>query len=302
MSTPPNPASGPDEATSEAALAPVGLIPAAGSARRLGRLPCSKELLPIGVAGTGVLDGSGDDPGDGSGGRIQVVTERLLAALGRGGIERALMVIDREKMDIPRHFADWTQRTDSVGRSAEAGPRALAFVPVVRSPSVPHSLAAALPFVGASPVALGFPDVLFRPDDAFARIESHRRDSDAALVLGLFPAADPTTTDMVEIAPGGQVLRIEVRPRRSALRLNWLIAVWDRRFSAWLTRRMNEAVPKGRDGGELQLGALFAEALGDGLAIEGVPFPDGAYLDLGTPEGYARALTSADPLRRPSRG
>ena len=156
--------------------------------------------------------------------------------------------------------------------------------------------------LGGSPVALGFPDVLFTPDDAFARIERHRRRSGAALVLGLFPAPDPTTTDMVEVAGDGRVLRIETRPRRSSLALNWLIAVWDRRFTAWLADRMAGTAPAEATGGsgartagdraagELQLGALFAEALADGLPIEGVPFPDGAYLDVGTPEGYSRAL------------
>ena len=216
------------------------------------------------------------------------------------------MVIDQEKVDIPRYFADRAHRP--ARRDGADGPRALAFVPVHRSPSVPHSLAAALPFLGGSPVALGFPDVLFTPGDAFVRIERHRLRSGAALVLGLFPAPDPTTTDMVEVAGDGRVVRIETRPRRSSLALNWLIAVWDRRFTAWLAGRMagtasaeatgepNAETAVHHGAGELQLGALFAEALTDGLSIEGVSFPDGAYLDVGTPEGYSRALGAADPL------
>ncbi len=303
----------------------IGLVPAAGTARRLGPLPCSKELLPIAVDRP-ERDQPGDRPGDRLGEpphearRVRVVADPLLRAFGRAGIERALLVIDRDKMDIPRHFADrnarrWRPRfaaedaptgTETAGQPGEkgeaapAGP-ALAFVPVADSPSVPHSLAAALPFLGASPVALGFPDVLFTPEDAFSRIEAHRRRSGAAVVLGLFPAPDPTSTDMVEVDDRGRVLRIEVRPRRSTLRLNWLIAVWDRRFTAWLAGRMaadEPGPPAGR--GELQLGALLAEALADGLPIEGVPFPDGAYLDIGTPAGYARALaTGGLPLSEP---
>jgi hypothetical protein len=58
----------------------IGLIPAAGEASRLGDLPCSKEVLPVGI----------DD-----GGRLRVAADDLLDALAIAGAERAFVVLAR---------------------------------------------------------------------------------------------------------------------------------------------------------------------------------------------------------------
>ena len=66
---------------SNAGASPVALIPAAGFGRRMGVLPCSKELLPVGWSGVD-----------------EVSTERplagyLLERLAAGGVRSALMLI-----------------------------------------------------------------------------------------------------------------------------------------------------------------------------------------------------------------
>jgi len=239
----------------------VGLIPAAGKARRLGVLPCSKELLPLGSDGRRAID-------------------LLLARLAAAGAERAYVVADRAKADVLRHLA-------APGRGASRQP-AVALLPVTSSPSVPHSLDRAHPFLAPEPspwVALGFPDVLFEPGDAFARLVERRRETGAAVVLGLFPPGDPRTTDLVDVGPDGRVRRIEVRPETSGLRLNWLLALWDGRFTGFLHRWVASA-----GGDEPALGTAFGAALAAGLEVQSVAFPEGRYLDLGTPEGYATAL------------
>lgn len=241
----------------------VGLIPAAGRALRLGPLPCSKELLPLG-------------PG-------RVAIDVLLSRFAAAGIGRAYVLMDAAKGDLPRYLAE----------PALGPPRAprLAFVSVTGSPSVPHTLDRAYPFVSPEPapwVAVGFPDVLFEPADAFRRLVERKRGTGAAVVLGLFPARDPGSTDMVETGPGGEVRRIELRPRRTDLRLAWLLALWDLRFTELLHRHLE------REGagpaGELQLGRLFERAAAEGLEVQSVAFPDGWFRDLGTPEGYQEAL------------
>ena len=47
----------------------------------------------------------------------------------------------------------------------------------------------------------GFPDILFRPVDAFVHLLSHLKNSEADVVLGLFPTnpLQRTDMDMVEI-------------------------------------------------------------------------------------------------------
>lgn len=218
----------------------------------------------------------------GPGGAGEVAIEFLLSRYRAAGIRRTYVVIDRTKGDIPRHLA-------GPGRGPVPEP-ALAFLSVSDSPSVPHTLDRAYPFLSAEPapwVLLGFPDVVFEPRDAFARLIARRRETGAALVLGLFPPLDPAGTDLVDAGPDGRVRRIEVRPGASDLRLNWLLALWDRRFTELLHRRVAAA---GDGPEELELGAVFAEALAAGWEVQSVAFPEGRYLDLGTPDGYARAL------------
>lgn len=237
-----------------------GLIPAAGKASRLGPLPCSKELLPTGFFETP------------EGPRPQVACEHLLRRLQAAGIEQSIFVLREEKLDIPRYL---TQRPD-LGMD-------LAYVSITSSGSVPESLDRAYPFVRHGLVALGFPDVIFEPEDAFSRLIAMQRDTGADVVLGLFPWDDPSMTDMVELGDEGRLVRIEVRPRTSELTHNWLLALWGPRFSEFLHAAMKKPAGGGK---ELQLGTLFAAAHRQGLDLRGVEINDGRFVDLGTPKGY----------------
>lgn len=247
----------------------VGLIPAAGRAQRLGRLPCSKEVLPVGFRETP----SGPAP--------VVLCHHLLDRFRAAGVGRAFVVVRDEKLDVPRYL----------GAGDEVGV-ALAYVVIPGSGSVPETLDRAFPFVGDALVALGFPDVVFRPEDAYARLLERQAATGADVVLGLFPADQPWRTDMVDLAPDGRVRRIEVRPAASELAFNWLIAVWGPLFGRFLREAVGRerTAGTGEAGEELQIGAVLAAAVAAGLRVEGVPFPDGAYRDLGTPADLAAAL------------
>ena len=72
----------------------IGLVPAAGQASRLGPLPGSKELLPIGFrAGS-----AGPEP--------RVPFQELRTALRAGGVERAFVVLRPGKWDVPAHLVN----------------------------------------------------------------------------------------------------------------------------------------------------------------------------------------------------
>jgi glucose-1-phosphate thymidylyltransferase len=242
----------------------IGLIPAAGRAVRLGPLPCSKELLPIGFRQTP----EGPVP--------KVAGHYLLERLRAGGIRKVFMVLHESKQDVPRYFG--------TGAIADV---ALAYLSIPGSRSVPETLDHAFPFVQDAIVALGFPDVLFEPADAYARLIERRATTGADLVLGLFPTERFQTTDMVELAPDGRVARVEVRPRSTTLRFNWLIAVWSPVFTRFLHQAVR-ASPAGQ--GELQIGAVVRDAVAAGLRVEGVEFPAGSYRDIGTPGELAAAM------------
>lgn len=242
----------------------LGLIPAAGRALRLGPLPCSKELLPIGFRDTP----QGPAP--------KVAGHYLLERFRAGGVRRIFMVLHESKWDVPRYFG--------TGEMADVS---LAYLCIPGSRSVPETLDHAFPFVEDAIVALGFPDVLFEPVDAYARLIERQSATGADLVLGLFPAERFRTTDMVELGDDGRVLRIEVRPESTNLRFNWLIAVWSPVFTRFLREAVRSA-PAGE--GELQIGAVVRAAVEGGLRVEGVAFPEGSYRDVGTPDELAKAV------------
>lgn len=242
----------------------LGLIPAAGRAERLGRLPCSKELLPIGFRDTA----QGPAP--------KVACHHLLDRFRAAGIRRAFLVLHESKWDVARYFG--------TGAMADVS---LAYLSIPGSRSVPETLSHAAPFVQGSRVALGFPDVLFEPVDAYARLLERQESTGADLVLGLFPAERHQTTDMVDCGPDGRVRRIEVRPESTSLRFNWLIAVWTPAF----TPRLEEAVrAASQETGELQIGSVMRNALEGGLHVQGVEFPEGRFRDIGTPADLAAAM------------
>jgi glucose-1-phosphate thymidylyltransferase len=253
----------------------IGLIPAAGRAERLGPLPCSKELLPVGFRDTP----RGPVP--------KVASHYLLERFRAAGIQRVFMVVHEAKTDVPRYL-----------KTGELADVSLAYVVIPGSGSVPETLDRAYPFLQGSRVALGFPDILFEPADAYARLIERQEATGADLVLGLFPTKRHRTTDMVELAPDGRVRRIEVRPETTSLRFNWLIAVWGPAFTQHLHTSVRETVisvpPAER---ELQIGAVVQAAVESGLHVQGVELPEGSFRDIGTPGDLAAAMEEGARLQ-----
>lgn len=254
----------------------VGLIPAAGRARRLGSLPSSKEVLPIGFR---------DTPA----GRLpRVACDCLLELLHVAGAARAFVVLREDKEDVARYLG--------------AGERCgvpIEYVRMAESASLPASLDRAYSFVRDARVALGFPDVQLEPADALARVAARQAESGADLVLGLFPAPRPESTDMVELDAGGRVVRIEVRPRATSLRLCWVLAVFGPAFTEHLHAFVAEARERHAAGeagqGELQIGAVVASAVECGLVVHGVEIEGGRFRDIGTPEDLAAVRNEVSP-------
>jgi glucose-1-phosphate thymidylyltransferase len=252
----------------------VGLMPAAGAARRLGALPVSKEILPVGVE-----EGADGEP------VVRVACHSLLAAFAAGGVARAVVVLREGKEDVARYLGP--AYVDSAGARVP-----LAYQTLPSSPSLPASLDAAYPLVRGARVALGFPDVQLRPVDAFAHLAARQTETGADLALGLVAADRPSATDMVELDADGRVMRVEVRPSATALRWCWIVAVWGPRFTEHLHAQVAaEAVAAaGAEAArELQIGAVVAAAVAAGLDVRGVPLPGGSYLDVGTPAGLRAA-------------
>lgn len=256
----------------------VGVIPAAGRGTRLQPLNCSKEIVPVGQvidSRTGLA-------------RPKVAVEYLLAKFRRAGIARTVIVLREGKWDIPAYL----QEGGNVGMS-------LAYVVIPGSLGPPDTIDRAYAFVARCRVAFGFPDILFEPEDGFARLIAQQDATGADVVLGLQRIEQSHLWDMVDTDVDGRVRAITMKPAKTSLIYGWHFAVWTPRFTEFLhrflqteeTRRnLSRWANKANDpGGDLAVGVVFQEALKAGLVFQSVKFAETACLDVGTPENLAKA-------------
>jgi len=246
-----------------------GLVPAAGSASRLGRPPGgrgpSKEILTV----------AGADGGE------RIACQDLFDNFRLAGVTRAIVLLRSGKWDIARRLGD----------GSELGVE-LAYRVLAPTKGVPYTLAAAAPFLGEQSVALGFPDILVQPRNLLARLVQHRERTQAEIALALVPCDRPTASDMVEADARGRVKRIEIKPESTALRFTWAFALWTPRFTRFLVRWCAEWNPRSaRLGREPFVSDVLLAAMADGIEIQTLVVPEARLLDIGTPETLARAQT-----------
>ncbi len=231
----------------------VAVIPAAGAGTRLPDRELSKELMPYGGPGTG----------------REAVISHLLRCLGQAEIDDMIIVLRDDKTDI----ADYLAGTEWSGKRFR-------ITTTPGTSGVPETVALALRDAGTRNVAFGFPDILFEPQDAFVELMHQLDNSEADVVLGLFPTDTPEKMDMVATDSRGHVTEIQIKPSSTALCFTWILATWTPRFSAFLTDN--------HDGNHL--GNAFQLAMAEGFTISSVAFGDGRSLDIGTPDDLARAM------------
>jgi dTDP-glucose pyrophosphorylase len=259
----------------------VGLVPAAGKGQRLPRLPCSKELYPIGFRA---------DQKQGSL-QTQVVSQQLLDKFSYAGVTRAYIVLRDGKWDIPAYF-----------REGEMVGLALAYVVISESLGPPDTLDRAYPFVKNDIVAFGFPDILFGPDDVFVRLLTKLKEVPADVVLGLYPAAASGELDMANVDSTGRVAELLLKPKSTDARFTWTCAVWRPRFTEFMHQFVQAECAKGDTGplaykgidaqGDLPVGAVIKRAIEEDFPVHGVVFPDDSFLDVGTPRSLASATSA----------
>jgi glucose-1-phosphate thymidylyltransferase len=249
----------------------IGLIPAAGRATRIAPLPGSKELYPVALRGTGDAV------------RPKVVSHFVLERMRLAGVRRAYLVLREGKWDIPSYYNDGTALLDMH----------LAYL-MMRVPyGAPFTLDQAYPFVRQARIALGFPDMVFEPAEAYARVLARQEETRAEVVLGLFPCDRPYSADMVECDPQGRVRQILIKQNVTHLRYTWVVAVWTPAFTQLLHEFVQTALQSGEaTRQELFLSHVVLAAMGQGMTIHTVTFPDGRYLDIGAPETLARVHQS----------
>ena len=256
----------------------IGLIPAAGEARRIAPLPLSKELYPIGFRSVDETQNL----------RPKVVCHYLLEKMRLAGITKAYIILRSGKWDIPAYLGDGAMVDMSLGYLMMGLPF-----------GVPYTLDQAYLFVQKAIVVLGFPDILFQPDDVFTKLLVRQVTSKADVVLGLFPTAQPQKAGMVDFDTEGRVRLIKEKPKQTDLRYMWGVAVWTPVFTSFLheylvtieaNRQQNQAGNYPSKEQELAIGDVIQAAINTGLQVQAEVFTDGEYLDIGTSEDLVRAI------------
>ncbi len=255
----------------------IGLLPAGGQATRIAPLPCSKELYPIGFR-----------PVDkGRSLRPKVVCHYLLEKMRLAGAAKTYIILRQGKWDIPAYLGDGAMLD-----------MPLAYLMMNLPFGVPYTLDQAYPFVQDAMVVFGFPDIIFQPDDAFVQLLAHQATTKAYVVLGLFPANQPHKMDMVDLDDRGRIRQIVIKPLQTHLRYTWIIAVWTPVFTRFMHQHLaaaqireaqNNAANDSPKQRELFVGDVIQAAIQAGLQVEALHFPNGSYLDIGTPEDLVKA-------------
>lgn len=246
----------------------VAVIPAAGYATRIAPLPCSKELYPIG------LHADADQLR-----HPKAVSHYLLEKFKHAGISKIFICLRKGKWDILDYYGDGSAMGLDIAYLVNQLPW-----------GAPFTVDRAFNYLQDSVVALGFPDILFEPVDAYTTLLSQLENSQADMLLGLFPVDRSAKIDMVEIDPEGRVTRIEIKPAVTSLRYSWGIAVWRPRFSRFMHEFLNATEDPESLHKEWYVGHVIEAAIEAGLRIDGVPVSEEPFLDIGTPDDLLQAM------------
>ena len=245
----------------------VGLIPAAGRASRLPNLSCSKEIYPVPASAKKNVQ------------KLTPVSSYLIQSYKLASVNNVKMILREGKEDI----------LEALGNGQRYGVQlSYLYTKIFYGP--PYSLDAAYSDVKNKIVAIGFPDILFTPRDAFVSLFNKQEQTQADVVLGLFVAPHPHKMDMVEFDSAGNIKCIQIKPSESSLKWTWILAVWSPVFTEFMHQSLKKLLPEfeSKQRQECHVGTIFQLALEEGIRFDYVHFDDGELIDIGTPDDLHR--------------
>ncbi len=250
----------------------IGLLPAAGRARRLAPLRYPKELLPISY--------EHDDTG---GMRMRAVAEYAIEAIRLAEVLHVLLVVAPWKMDIVSYVGDGSRFGVDVGYLYQQDARGL-----------PPALDLASPWCHGCHTVFALPDTIFEPRDALRTLRALYLDERADLALAVFPTSEPHRLGPV-VLDARRVARVLDKPAVPPAANTWAAGIWNDAFTALL----HDSAGASRTGGDGErepvLGEVFERAIHEGMRVVGLEFRDGSFVDIGTPDGMRRCLAGTRP-------
>ncbi len=242
----------------------VGLLPAAGRGSRLGAIPCSKEIMPLGFQ----LDAFAEDKQW----RPITAIETHLHALKLAGVERVVIIVSESKHDIVRYIGNGERYGLSV-----------AYLYQQQLSGMPFALDLAAAWLHNATTLFSMPDTLVEPVNISTRLVQHHQQSQADVTLGLFETTTPHKFGMVRFDQDGNAVAFVDKPRQTDLSYMWGLAVWSPAFRQFMSRFL---VQRRTATSEVVLSDVFQAALDYGLRIQTLVLEHAHYHDIGTPEDF----------------
>lgn len=232
-----------------------GVIPAAGMGTRIQPLAFSKELLPVGARWS---DGSS---------RPKAVSEYVVERMLHAGADKLCFVIAPGKADIVRYYG------------SGVGDAQVCYVVQPDAAGLCDALFRALPLVrDDEAVLVGLPDTIWFPEDGYAQLTGDE------LSFLTFPVLQPELFDAVIADDAGEVSEIQVK--RPGADSHWIWGGF--RLSGRVLGALHALwIERGRRDG--YVGTLVNEYIARGARVRAIRAGT-AYFDVGTVEGYRRAV------------
>ena len=244
----------------------IGLFPAAGRGSRLGTIPCSKEIMPLGFSKR-----------ENKQTRHPVTAiETHLHAFNLAGVEQIGVIVGQTKWDIVRYLGN--------GEQFELP---IAYFYQEHLNGMPFALDLTYPWVKDATIVFSMPDTLITPSNAISNLVKHHQNNKANITLGLFPTNMPHKFGMVELNEAGKIVNFIDKPEQTNLKLMWGCAVWTTEFTHFMHQYLAELSMPTK---EVVLSDVFLSALQAGYHFEGLRIEGGNYHDIGTPESFQTAV------------
>jgi len=204
------------------------------------------------------------------------------------GIKKAYIILRSGKWDIPAYFGNGAAIGVDLGYLIAGLPY-----------GVPYTLDVAYPFVQNSVITLGFPDILFEPENAFERLLGHLSQSQADVVIGASRFDQPHRGGMIDFDDTGRVTQVIEKPAVSDLKYSWYVAVWTPVFTQFIhdylialearyqASHNEQEIPDRR---EISMADVIQAGIDAGLTVEVELMPTGSYIDIGTPTDLVKKM------------
>src|SRR3989344_5339456 len=231
----------------------IGILPMAGKGSRLQPIGFSKELYPVIYKQ-----------------KHFAISEFSVLAMSNAGADEIKLVINPEKSDIARYYAQKDYKTCMY---------------FYNSPSLPESCLFPIDRLHDDDICLfGLPDTLFSPLDGYEKIRI-KIENGADLCLGLFEVPDGSKYDSVLVDDENNVLSVSVKqvPPLS----NFIWGIWGGKVKT--LKELKKAINSQSTKGEKLLGVGFHKlAQSKKINFKAVQIGN-TYFDIGTMEAVVMA-------------